>query len=111
MRITDCQFCKLLGQKLLERGIRAELGLIKTNEKDAARQYYRLAAILGNRQAQVFLAYYYASNLGPHCNRRLALAWFKRAAHAGEELCSLVSSENGIEAEKQIQQFKELISA
>lgn len=111
MRTPNCQFCKLLAQKLLKRGIRTELGLVKTNNKDAVRRYYRHAAILGNRQAQVFLAYYYASDLGPHCNRRLALAWFKRAARAGEELCSLVSSENNIGAEEQIRHFKMLISA
>ena len=109
MKTIRCQFCKRLAQHLLECGIRAELGLIKTKDKDAPRRYYRQAAVLGNRQAQVFLAYYYAGDLGKGCNRRLALAWFKRAAYAGEKLCSLVSAENDSEAAAQIRQFETLI--
>lgn len=108
MKTIKCQFCKRLAQHLLECGIRAELDLIKTKDKDAPRRYYRQAAVLGNRQAQVFLAYYYAAN-SVHSNRRLAIAWFKRAARAGEELCTLVSPESILDVDKQIQRFKTLI--
>ena len=110
IKAVKCQFCKCLAQHLLECGIRAELGLIKAKDKDAPRRYYRQAAILGNHQAEVYLAYYYASDLGRDCNRRLALAWFKRAARAGEDLCSLVSAKSGLNVDEQIRQFKELIS-
>lgn len=108
--ILKCKFYKILARMFFERGIQAELELIKTKKRDDARRYYRQAAVLGNRQAQVFLAYYYAADLGVHSNHRLAIAWFKRAAQAGEELCTLVSPESTLDVDEQIQRFKTLIS-
>lgn len=101
---------KILARKLLEKGIEAELGIAGTADLNAARRFYRRAALLGNRQAQVFLAYYYAMHLDYPFAHRLALAWFKRAAYSGEELCSLVSSSNGKEPKLLIREFKRLIS-
>lgn len=101
---------KIIAQKLLEKGIEAELGIARTADLCAAKRFYRRAALLGNRQAKVFLAYYYATDPGSSSNRRLALAWFKRAAYSGEELCSLVSSSNELDPKLQIREFKRLIS-
>lgn len=105
-------FRRILARNLLEKGIKAEIGYFKTNGNDTAKRFYRRAAILGNRQAQVFLAYYYASEYyGLNINRRLSLAWFKRAAKSGDELCSLVSPVRGLDAKNQIQQFMGLLMA
>ena len=99
-----------IARKLLEKGIEAELGIAGTADLNAARRFYRRAALLGNRQAQVFLAYYYALYLDFPFARRLALAWFKRAAYSGEELCTLVVSSNEKDPKLLIREFKRLIS-
>ena len=99
-----------IARKLLEKGIEAELGIAGTADLNAARRFYLRAALLGNRQAQVFLAYYYALYLDYPFAHRLALAWFKRAAYSGEELCSLVVSSNEKDPKLLIREFKRLIS-
>lgn len=114
MKSITHPFRRYLARQLLEKGIEAELGIVK--DTDAARRNYRRAAILGNRQAQVFLAYYYASNPCRRSNRRLALAWFRRAINAGEKLCELVSMSEDLDHDEknsvavQIKQFERLLS-
>lgn len=104
------QIRKNIARKLLKKGIEAELGIAGRPDSGAAKRFYRRAALLGDRHAQVFLAYYYATDVNVPNNRRLAIAWFKRAARAGEELCSLVSTDSCLSTEEQIQRFKTLIS-
>lgn len=101
---------EIIARRLLEKGLEAELGLAGSADFNAAKSFYRRAALLGNRQAQVFLAYYYATDPSSPSSRRLALAWFKRAAYSGEELCSLVASSNEKNPKLQIREFKRLIS-
>jgi len=105
-------FSRILARRLLEKGIKTELGIVRTANANMAKRFYRRAAILGNRQAQVFLSYYYAAEFyNQNANRRLSLAWFKRAACSGDELCSLVSPEKAIDAKMQIQEFTALLTA
>lgn len=106
-----CPSNKRLARSLHECGIKAELGIIKGNHVSLPRHYFRLAAILGDHAAQFTLALNYAAGLDGHKNRRLAMAWFKRAAWAGEELCALVSPKQNSTPEEQIRLFGEKINS
>ena len=99
-----------LAKRLYECGIKAELGILKGKPFALPWHYFRLAAILGNTQAQFTLALNYAAGLDGRKNRTLALAWFKRAARAGEELCALVSPKPDSTPEEQIRLFAEALS-
>jgi len=98
-----------LAKKLYEFGIRAELGLIKRKQLDLDWLCFRTAAILGDREAQFSLAIRYATGLEGRKNRRLSMAWFKRAALAGEELCALASPTQNSTPEEQIQCFEKML--
>ena len=98
-----------LAKKLYECGIRAELGLIKRKQLDLDWLYLRLAAILGDREAQFSLAIRYAIGLDGRKNRRLSMAWFKRAALAGEELCALASPTQNSTPKEQIRCFEKML--
>lgn len=101
--------CKRLARNLLEHGVKTELGIIKGRRRDSAWRDYRCAAILGDTQAQFFLALNYAAGLDGHKSRRLAMAWFRRAVCAGEELCTLVSDKRDLLPEDLIRMFGKLI--
>lgn len=100
---------KLRARELLEHAIQNELDLSDRNQFGKAFLDYRRAAMLGDHQAQFFLALHYASGLCGHKNHRLALAWFKKAAYAGESLCTLVSQREGATAEELIRLFGKLL--
>jgi len=100
---------KRIARSLLERGVRAELGIGKHAKSDNALQMFRRAAILGDRQAQFFLAIQYAAMPNERGKQRLAAAWFKKAAWAGEELCELISQGQNATPEAQTRLFRELL--
>ena len=100
---------KLRARELLEHAIQTELGISDDNQFDTAFLNYRRAAMLGDHQAQFFLALHYAFRPCRRKNRRLALAWFKKAAYARETLCSLVSKREGASAEELIRLFGKLL--
>ena len=97
-----------LARSLYEYGIKAELGIVKGKRLDLDWHYFRLAAILGDREAQFTLALKYATGMEGRKNRRLSMAWFKRAALAGEELCKLVSSKQNSTPQELIQLFEKI---
>lgn len=96
------------GARLFTRGVVRE-GLGSPSDSDGALEDYRRAAVLGNRQAQYFLALWYAAGQNNRKNHRLAMAWFRRAAYAGEELCALVVPGMPSSPEDQIVAFKTLL--
>ena len=100
---------KRRARNFLEHGVRTELGIVKQRRRDSAWRNYRCAAILGDTQAQFSLALSYASGLDGHKSGRLAMAWFKRAAWAGEGLCALVSRRQGDSPDELIWRFRNLI--
>ena len=100
---------KCRARKFLERGLRTELGIIKQRRRDSTWRDYRCAAILGDTQAQFSLALNYAVGLDGHKNHRLAMAWFRRAVCAGEELCALLSDERDPLSEDLIHMFGKLL--
>ena len=99
-----------LARRLYECGIKAELGILKGERHVSPWHYFRLAAILGDPAAQFTLALNYAAGLDGRKNNRLAMAWFKRAAWAGEELCALLSSKQNSTPEEQIRLFEETVN-
>lgn len=111
MSVDGSLFNQRLARRLLDRGVKAELGIARAKCQDAAWQDYRRAAVLGDRQAQFFLAIHYAAGWDGHKNLRLALAWFKRAALAGEELCTLVSPQRDVPPKELVRLFKDLLSS
>lgn len=72
-------------------------------------ELYRRAAILGSRKAQFYLAINYAMGVGHPANRRLARAWFRCAANAGEELCELPVTQGAQSLKRQNDAFSELL--
>lgn len=102
---------RLRARKFLERGVRTELGMLTQNSYDAVWRDYRQAAILGDTQAQFFLAIHYAAGLDGHKNERLATAWFRRAALRKEKLCELVSRKPDEAPEELVRMFAELCEA
>lgn len=101
---------KSSARKLFEKGVELE-GLGENRDLGAALVSYRRAAILGDSKAQVFLALYYAAGQNHRKNHRLALAWFKRAAFAGEELCEMAVHRGENSIERQINSFRALLKA
>lgn len=94
---------------LMDKGLTAEFVGTKQGRQKSVRMY-RCAAVRGDSKAQFMLALAYASGLGIRKNHRMAMAWFKRAAQSGEELCELAVSLGEQSIMHQVHGFKRLLN-
>lgn len=96
--------------EMFEKGVMLE-GLGEQPNLQEALRCYRQSAMLGNSKAQFFLALFYAVGQNGSKNHRLALAWFKRAAYANEELCEMAVGQQAQTIENQIKSFEALLNS
>lgn len=87
-----------------EHGQIFEFGSKVPNLKSAVLAY-RQAAKAGNSTAQYFLALAYLMGDGVKKNRRVAVAWFRRAVEGGEDLCNFLSTRQDLSKEALIAEF------
>lgn len=95
--------------KLMEKGLIAEFVGNKRSKRESVKMYRR-AAVRGDTKAQFMLALAYAVGLGARKNHRMAMAWFKRAAKSGEELCELAVLCGEQSVARQIRSFERLLN-
>lgn len=100
---------KTKANRLFESAARLEFDPCDTAIEAKRRKLYRRAAIAGSTKAQFSLALDYAYGRNHHKDHRLALAWFRRAAQAGEELCSLLVKRGENSVARQIAAFRTLL--
>ena len=94
---------------LVDKGLIAEFSVTKQSRRKSVK-IYRRAAVRGDSKAQFMLALAYAVGHGVRKNHRMAMAWFKRAAESGEELCELTVFRGEQSVVRQIRGFEHLLN-